>query len=290
MRQEHDKGLHTKDTPMLIDSLNHSMSLWLNKMSGARNELATAIRTTAENCFEQGRPMRVLDVTEGLPFKGLEIRGRGFRQNGDMLTAGFNGPHPRPEIHTTIVSSRDLTGALLEGRLDVESQAETHAYNSIIMPALNLAGYIPEQNIGQGRSAVLPYYNSLKFKGNIDVVTDNEPIHLLERLKTAGKRFDLAFLDPKSVKDKLSYFQVVQSCLSDAGVAYIPIEWWTVKPPSQGEGKEQVRLWRETKVSERGAEDLEDYLAREYPTAFAIAPFPGAKTLIIKGTKEPVSF
>ncbi len=287
---ERDKRVRPTDQQMLTSSWNQNMYIWLRNLSGANYSMGATIRNFAELASDQRRPLRVLEITDGLPLKSLELRGKEFRQRGDMLIYGSKGSHPRPDIETTVITKDDMIETLLEGRLDVDTKHEAETLRKFILPALDVnVGYIDEVNVQVGRRAGLTAFQKLREEGRIAVISREEPLHALMRLVGDGKRFDLAFVDAQTIEDKVSYFTLIQGLLSESGVAYVPVEWWSPKAHSHGSGVDQYRVWRETRIGKRGEEDLEDYLASEYPTAFETAAFPGAKTLIIKGTSEPVA-
>jgi len=130
-------------------------------------------------------------------------------------------------------------------------------------------------------AVVLGAYEKLLREGKVDARVGNDPLTALKRLEKDGKRFDLAFLDPDSCSDKKEYLMVVQKLLRKGGCAYIPLTWWRPKSlGGDGGGVDEKVVWS----GYQGDERLEDYLVRTYPDRFEITNFPGAKTLVIKGT------
>lgn len=284
---------------ILSRSWDQNMYIWLRNMCGTEFDLGTVIRILAENASLGSNTLEVLEITGDIPLKALELLGYGFRSRGDFLIYGQKkGSHQKTVMNSTIISDWDWTYGLLQEGLGMSSQNLHDLYTGFIMPALD---YYDSQrkynssNPAAMNSVLLQMYRSLKETGRVTMLSGNTnsiinhttALERLEEIYKSGRRYHLSFIDPHATRDRFLCFMGVQKVLATDGLAYVPINWWVPNDIfTSGSGVSESVIWNE-KVE---GENLEDFLARVYPKAFSIAHFTGAKTLIIKGTSEPVSW
>lgn len=280
-------------------SWDQNMYIWLRNMCGTDFDLGTSIRRLAEKAWlERSNTLEVLEITADIPLKTLELLGYGFRSRGDFLIYGeSSGPHKKTTVNATVISDWDWTYGLLDDGLGMSRQDMHALYSSFIKPAFEYNDNPRTYNSSDpsAMNGILrQMYKSLKNSGRVTMLngTDNSIINhttALERLEEVYKSrkcYHLAFIDPYATRDMFLCFMGVQKVLAVDGLAYVPINWWSPNAHFEGSGVTEKVLWNE-KVD---AENLEDFLVRVYPNAFSLARFPRAKTLIIKGTSEPVSW
>ena len=273
------------DEEIMTRSWDQCFNIWLRNMPGEFTGVGAALRREAEKAYRRGSRLEILEVSEGLPFKALEIRGYGIRGRGDFMLYGEHGAHPSPEVNITTVSYHDWTKALLQNSLEISRSTMHEVYTNFIMPALLYVGR--EYNSGNPSalsSILLPAYEDLLAAKRIAVKETPDAIAGLRNLHLEGRHFDLAFIDPTSSDYKNEYFLSIQKLLRPKGVAYVPVTWWVPNSIMESRGVTESVIWEE-KVS---GENLEDYLTRRFPSALEVLHFPGAKTLLIKGTYQPI--
>lgn len=279
---------------LMSRSWDQNMSIWLRNMAGTEYDLGVVIRGLAERAVQENRNLAVLEITAEIPLKSLELLGYGFRRLGDYLEYG-SGRHKKTEADVTVISDWDWTLGLLQNALGFTRQNVHDLYSNYILPAFNVyTSEYDSSNPNTINDLLRSLYRDLKksgrftfLEGNTEtVINHTTALVRLEQLAAQKKSFDLAFVDPHGTQDKFLCFMGVQKVLKPGGLAYVPVNWWSPRSLTERLGVEERVIWNE-KV---GKENLEDFLVRTYPKAFSIAPFTGAKTLIIKGTSSPVSW
>lgn len=280
-------------------SLNQSMHLWLQKMMGAQYDLGYTIRSLAEKAFLQNRALEVIEVTFDFPLKALEIVGPGFRNRGDFLLYGDTiRAHTQTPVRATVIADEDYPLGLFQDYFGHDLDELADLYAGFIMPALNCKRRLDRNtDVRSLNNELAQLYRALKRSGvytSLDGTTEScvngtTALDRLEELRAAGRRFDLAFVDPLASTDRFLYFIGIQRVLSPGGYGYVPVNWWVPKG-LPGQGVDERIVWTEMVNEGKGPERLEDYLARVYPDAFSIAHFPGAKTLVIKGSMQEINW
>lgn len=288
-------------------SLNMNMGVCLRNLQGATPPLGDsmrrlAYRTARRNHLFRKKPLKVLEVTLGVPFNGIElINTRSFRDNyGDYLQyyvgsrdlddvrAGNypGGNHDiatgfkTPQVSLTVVSPRDHLQDILQGELPgVDDHTENFVrtrMNSILEVYRNARG---------AGSIVTPEllaakYRELKETSMLRVIEGN----VVDSLDALPEReFDLAFCTHHMfTPDRAGLFGALQRRLNEGGVGYAPVASWSPPGPDDKGIKEG---WLIRDVIESG-EFLETYLSMIAPDAFEEIYFPGAKTLLLKGTES----
>jgi hypothetical protein len=281
-------------------SLNSHINVMLRNLQGGQPELGSSLRRLAYRASQQARPMKVLELTQGLPFSVIHLTSpRSFRNNGDYLEyyAGsanldniraysteykteIKGNFESPEIHATVISPRDYLLDFLSG--------DSHGFEDRWFIRQNMSSIL--YNLGHpynhdSLEELSKGYQELKSSPRLTVV-EGDTLQNLESLSQKGERYDLIFCNQLMyTPERVRTLQGLQSITSIGGIGYIPLTWWAPKSISEKKGVTESALIADTFGSNQ---PLEGYLASNHPEAYETAQFSGVKTLLIKGTQKPV--
>jgi hypothetical protein len=274
----------------MVSSIDLRIDILLRAMTGASPLLGDHIRDVAESRALAGHPFETLDLVEGVPLRGLGFQGEApLAKFGDFMHYGFrHGRHAVPEVHSTVISSRDYVGLLLT---DDEAFASDDPYHGVRPQSaghLNRVFDWPADRAESeaGRRALLDVYTAKQAEGKITAIVGQDPIAALRGQYEAGKRFDVVFPDLPAVADRFHYVQAVQACLAPDGRAFIPLTMWY--PRLSGGGVTECSLIDDYVQTDDGNIPFEEFLATQHPGVFQVANYPGARSLVISGSEQPV--
>lgn len=293
----------------IIAGRDMNLYILLRNMQGAGPSLGDAIRELAERASEVGKDMRVLELRNGAPFSTLYFQERAIRNLGDyMLYGPKHGSHESPRVVSTVIADKDYIVEILTNTdLFPEDSSDGKDLAEFLNSFLGWpAGF--RTFTQTDRLTLLRAYNEKISKGEIEFHRNNDPVDALRKQYDEGNRYDLILPDLTASVDRMNYIQAIQASLNPGGYAFIPINWW--RPETRMAPRavayrmtlDDYKLGLDPKdmVSQEYAADhcfiddtvvldgksvaLEDYLVTLYPSIFSIAHYPGAKTLIIRGS------
>ncbi len=133
-------------------------------------------------------------------------------------------------------------------------------------------------------------YEKVVRKGLVDITVGVDPIAELAKKVNHGNRYELCFPDLSASSRRIDFLNVIQASLSVDGYAFVPLTWWSLGIDQQrGDlSSEEHTLIKDVVISARKQIDIGEYLASEYSSAYTVAHYPGADTLIVRGTRKPV--
>lgn len=280
------------ESPREAMSRSRDMSLYilLRNMNGGSPDLQGTIRELAEKAYLNNDSMNILEMGNGVPFKTLWFQEGVIRQNGDMMIYGKKGSHESPRVVSTIVSDRDYVKGITNNEFGLDRSTDRdYLYD-------HLEGMMGSPNYRSGhrnfddifKANIQTKYEKKQKEGDIRLHTGSDLVKQLQKAYADGERFDLAFPDLVGTVDRINTLQVIQASLKLGGHGFVPIEWWRPNSFDTSDGLREISLIKDVVRIDDKAVPLEEYLAEEFPEAFQIAHYPGAKTLIIKGTLRPV--
>jgi hypothetical protein len=256
--------------------------------SGGGAGLDVAMRNQAYEASTAGRPMRVLELTRGLALNALPFtRDGNIRSFGDFLLCrderGSPGPgsgrlqkFSAPQLEATVVAGRDMTRAWIDGELPERYRSWRE-----------INGWL-NQRLESGPAELRAAYDDLQKSGKLHV-RQGDPVDSLLGLIREGKRFDLAvFHELAWNANRMQLLQTLQAAMAPGGVAFVPLETWAPVSIMDRAGVEGIVRFKDTVASPKGDVPLAEYLADQFPEAFELRRGAGVKTLVVKGTREPV--
>ncbi len=271
-------------------SRDMSLHILLRNMNGAFPGLQNVIRETAESSFYKKESMNVLEMGSGVPFKTLWFQEGFIRQNGDMMIYGSKGSHEPPKVVSTIVSDQDYVLGITSSAYGLDSNTERDYLHD------HLEGMFGSPNYKSGNRRVdglfklniADAYHKKQKDGEIKLHIGSNLVKELQAAYAGGERFDIAFPDIAGTTDRMNMLQVVQASLKNGGHAFIPLNWWKPNSFDTSDGLREFDLIKDVVNIGGDFQPLEDYLTDRFPEAYQIAHYPGAKTLILKGTPKPI--
>jgi hypothetical protein len=270
----------------------------LYKWSGDINFyiLTRNLRTFAETVRDQAyfasaerRPMRILEMTHGLPRTALELtEPERARRHGDYFiyyTPPGNGygqrgiPHEAPFVESTVITPHNL---LSEPAIADAPHEFRKWYDA------ELAGEWPE-----GReypvATIQRRISTLEQAGRFKVIEGDMAGRLREQVR-AGKRYDLITANEVAwTADRVNVLASIQHALSAKGRGFVPLEWWSPRSLGGKGVNEFVHFADRVRLKNGREMALEDYLSERFPDAFEVSREAGTKTLLVKGTSKPVT-
>ena len=132
-------------------------------------------------------------------------------------------------------------------------------------------------------------YARFKDEGHLNVRVGDFTSEI-KKAVSEGQRFDIIFaLEVSWVLNRIDLLFAIQNSLKEGGKAFVPLNWWAPNSFDTKDGINESVIFNDlVQTSDGNTVSLADYLVDQYPGSFAIAHYPGAKTLIIKGTEKPV--
>lgn len=278
---------------------NFSFAITHRNLQGASSGFMESLRRQALVASRENRPVRLLEVTHGLPRTAIEfIEPRGVRHHGDFLECAHDPADPRSHqpggwgrlikfetkrIEGTAVTSRDLLGEYLDGRAPakIREYFDRDLANDLA-PKAAYAGKVTLPAIREGREAA-------ERSGRLSIRSGGDQTDHLRKLANEGKRFDAVVCHELSwTADRINLLEAIQHVLEPGGRAFVSLGWWSPLG-GQGDGVQELTHLADVVRLPDGREvDLAEWLAGRFPEAFELARFPGAPTLIVKGTAGPV--
>ena len=265
------------------------LGLLLRNMTGASPELGTAIRAAAESAALANRPLEVLESGDGPPLKTLYFQNDTIRSRGDFMLCGPSGPHMKPAVHSTVISSRDYVGLIMTDE-QLFANESARSLESYVVDYLNqMTGYPAtyKSYTAADKALIQAAYEAQQRDRKVTLIVDN-PITALQDQYGMGNRYDLIFPDVPAVADRTRYLQAIQACLLPGGRAFVPVGWWRPNSMDHRDGVSKLIFLDDCVDTSAGDVPLEDYLSSEFPEAFQIAHYPGARTLVVAGTERPI--
>ena len=283
-------------------SYNITAFTMLRNLIGTSVQFGDTLRRLAYRSNIQHRPFRILEVTYGLPSIAMELFSpHSFRSNGDFLQYYIGSPNldditvasydesdrirqgfEPPQIHITAVSPRDYLLDLLSGN----NHRLTKRDVSHVTDRLSAILYQIEQRYTQDTLETLKRkYQDAKSNSRINVF-EGDLVSSLSMLSQRREKYDLVVCNQFMYSpDRIRLFEALQSVISEGGISYIPLTWWS--PALEGGIDEGTLLADVIHIDGRDL-PVERYLAENYPDAFEVKSYPGVNALIVKGTPNPV--
>lgn len=272
---------------------NFNLNILFRNAVGARwqdLDFVEALRIRAYRASVANRKLRTLEITNGLPFTSTTLSyPRGARRYGDFLIHGSESgsrdgvEHPAPDVEAIVITPADMIEAVIKDQISKSSSLDS----------------IDREYLGEGLTATtarLPTreqlrqgYQEAKDAGRISV-REGEVITLLQSMIKNGEKVDLLISHELAwTWDRIRLLQAIQKVLQPGGRAFLSLKWWSPKG-EEGQGTQEYIHFADTFREADGLSiQLVNYLTTNYPQAFEIAYYPGATTLIVKGTDYDVT-
>jgi hypothetical protein len=283
----------------LLESGNHNFHIWKRNLGYMEDGAMDALRERAFLAVRGRRPLKVLELTHGLPRTALAMTDAGHvRDEGDMLIffkdkEGKYGPkdatsrHEPPRIESTIVTPHDQLAEYAAGNVPAKARGwfdneltelfRTHEDGRI---KRGVDGHMSLEPIRRGLATA-------RADGRLDVRAGVDLIASLRKLRKEGKRFDLAVTHEVAwTADRVGLLGAIQGALAPGGRAYVPLKWWSPRG-LEGDGVNDHRHLADVVELPGGrTEPLAAWLSREHPQAFELR---GDDVLVVKGTAHEIA-
>jgi len=245
---------------------------------GPKFTLGHEIRRAALRAKREGRPLRVLEITDGLGVASLMFHGTYLSSFGDWLRSYKEEGLP---IETMTVSPVDLLKPYLRGEL--KQQPDFGTLRNYLSSPLGLSDrkedYEPNNLVSKLEEMAKSGKVQRRF-GEINAA--------LEILRKQGVKFDL-ILDSGGLAaslDRIRTLEQAQNLLVSDGAAFFPTRMWFETYPDGVKEEEYIK----DQVSHRGQTlTLGEFLEQVAPEGFMNSDLSaGAQAIGILGTDKPL--
>ncbi|MCC7386600.1 MAG: hypothetical protein IT384_32480 [Deltaproteobacteria bacterium] len=237
--------------------------------------LPSILRAAVARAAAEGRPLRILEVSDGLGLLGLEAHGDAV---WDRL--GIKNPAKKgsPGVESVSVARQDLLSSFIEERSGLKGDLRIRNF---IGPALGFSTFGTPPSEG----ALHDRLDALMAGGAYRRMTGRDVNRSLEKLLADGDRFDLV-LDSGGVlasSERVRTLELMQRLLNPGAVGLVVKETHEV----DYYGRSRTALHLSDEVAERSTSGqtipIDQALAKARPGAF----LPSREALILVGTESP---